>query len=118
VGDGSRPAPQPAVTTLLYSAAASEDVLAACHWLEEVQPGLGERMLDELDRLASLVRQNPEMYELFSGTQSFGACRRAVLRTFDYALVYRVLPEAIEVLGLLHCRLDPVAAASRIGATG
>lgn len=104
--------------SLHYSTAASEDVLAACLWLEEVQPGLGERLLDELDRLANRVRQNPEMYERFSGTRSSGFCRRVVLRTFDYALVYRVLPESIEVLGLLHCRLDPAIAASRLDVSG
>jgi len=93
---------------LRYSIAATQDVREACLWLEEVQPGLGDQFLDELDRLAGLVCCNPKMHERFSGVS-----RRVVLRKFDYAMVYRILPGFVQVIGVLHCRLDPQVAASR-----
>ncbi len=94
---------------LQYSEAAIQDVFVACRWLEEVQSGLSEQLLDELDRLAGLVCHTPKMYERFSGD-----CRRVVLKKFDYTMVYRILPDRIQVIGVFHCRLDPMVATSRI----
>lgn len=90
------------------TSAATADVRAACHWLDEVRPGLGNQLLTELDPLVMTVSEKPEVYD----TATRG-CRRAVLRKFDYILAYRVLADRIEVLGLLHCRLDSAIAANR-----
>lgn len=91
-----------------FAPAATTDVRAARHWLDDVRPGLGDQLLAELDRLAMTISENPDMYE-----PTYRGCRRAVLRRFDYVLAYRVLSDRIEVLGLLHCRLDPAIAAKR-----
>lgn len=96
------------VAPLAYSAAANEDIRAAYHWLEEVRPGLGRAFVEELDRLTVRIGHHPAMYQRFRGE-----CRRAVLSRFDYAIVYRVLDDAVQVVGMLHCRLDPVVAADR-----
>lgn len=88
--------------------AATADVRVACRWLDDVRPSLGDELLAELDRLVASISQNPKMYET-----AYRGCRRAVLRRFDYVLAYRVLSDRIEVLGLLHCRLDPAIAAKR-----
>jgi hypothetical protein len=87
---------------------ATADVLVACHWLDGVRFGLGDEFLADIDRLAAAISQNPATYET-----AYRNCRRAVLRRFDYVLAYRVLADRIEVLGLLHCRLDPAIAANR-----
>lgn len=94
-----------------FAADATEDVRVARRWLDEVRPGLGTALLDELDRIADLVAESPEMYERFRGE-----CRRAVLRKFDYAMVYRVLPDQIQVVAVLHCRLDPALTSGRAAA--
>ncbi len=92
-----------------YASAAVEDLREACHWLEGVEPGLSARLLDELDNHAKAIVRYPEMYERCSPV-----CRRVVLRTFDYALVYRISSGTIEVVALLHCRLDPMIAALKL----
>jgi plasmid stabilization system protein ParE len=96
------------VAPLGFSAAANEDVRTAYLWLEELRPGLGRAFVRELDRLTIHIRNNPAMYQRFRGE-----CRRAVLSRFDYAIVYRVLDDAVQVVGVLHCRLDPALAADR-----
>lgn len=96
------------VATPGYSAAANEDVRAAYRWLEEVRPGLGRAFVEELNRLTARIGHHPAMYQRFRGE-----CRRAVLSRFDYAIVYRVLDDAVQVVGVLHCRLDPAVAADR-----
>lgn len=58
--------------------------------------------------MSATIGENPEMYET-----AYRDCRRAVLRRVDYVLAYRVFADRIEVLGLLHCRLDPTIAAKR-----
>lgn len=96
------------VARLGYSAAANEDVRTAYHWLEELRPGLGRAFVEELERLTVHIGSHPAMYQRFRGE-----CRRAVLSRFDYAIVYRVLDNAVQVVGVLHCRLDPAVAADR-----
>ncbi len=91
-----------------YSTAAAEDVRIAYRWLEQIRSGLGREFVYELDRLGNQIRRYPEMYERVRGD-----CRRAVLKKFDYAMAYRIRPYGIEVVGVLHCRLDPAIAAAR-----
>lgn len=93
---------------LRFSSEAGHDVVTIRAWLEDVRPGLGEEFLDELDRLADGIRENAALYQRFRGE-----CRRAVFRNLDYALVYRVLPDCVEVVGVLHCRLNPMMALAR-----
>lgn len=94
-----------------FAPAATNDVRVACLWLDDVRPGLGDELLAEIDRLAVAIGENQEMYET-----AYRGCRRAVLRRFDYVLAYRVQADRIEVLGLLHCRLDPMIATERSSA--
>ncbi len=90
--------------------AASRDAWDASRWLEELRPGLGRAFLDEIDRIAEHVARHPGLYQRFRGE-----CRRAVLHRFDYAMVYRVLPGRIEIVAILHCRLDPALVSERAG---
>lgn len=101
-------APRPLPVRLASDAV--RDAWDASRWMEGVRPGLGVALLEELDRLVEHVAHQPLMFQRFHG-----ACRRAVLHRFDYAIVYRVLADRIDVVALLHCRLDPVLAIERAG---
>lgn len=94
---------------IYFAPAATEDVRVACRWLDDVQPALGDELISELHRIAQLISQHPDMYERVGR-----GCRRAVLRRYDYAIVYRVRNSQIEILGMLHCRLDPSIVAARL----
>jgi plasmid stabilization system protein ParE len=92
-----------------FATAATDDAGTARRWLEQVRPGLASALMAELDRVVERIAENPELYQRFRGE-----CRRAVLRKFDYAMVYRVLPDRIQVVAVLHCRLDPALAVDRV----
>jgi plasmid stabilization system protein ParE len=71
----------------------------ATAWLDEQRPGLGDDFLTELDRLVNLIAHYPECCQRFRGS-----LRRGFLRRFDYAVVYRVARDAVEVVAIVHCR--------------
>lgn len=81
---------------------ARSDIAEACEWYDGKSRGLGQRFLDELDRLLQRVAVHPELYEIALKT-----VRRARLRRFPYVVYYRVVAERIEVLAVLHGRRDP-----------
>ncbi len=93
---------------VVYSPYAEIDVHEAVLWLNAGPAKLGSEFLDELYRLEQRIRRHPNMYQRFRG-----AARRAVLSRFDFAVVYHPTPEGIEIVAVLHCRLDPRTPASR-----
>lgn len=78
-------------------------------WFTDIHPSLADRFADDLDRTVGFVTDNPEMY-----AQVYRGLRRAVLKRFDYAVVYRLLYDGIVVLGVLHCKLDPSTMQTRM----
>ena len=81
---------------------ARSDVTEACEWYDGKSSGLGQRFLDELDRMFQRIQSHPLLYE-----EAMKNVRRARLRRFPYVIYYRVLAERIEVLAVLHGRRDP-----------
>lgn len=92
---------------------AAEDTRCAVCWLEDVRNGLGYEFLEQLAKLYYRVTEHPRMYQTMRGE-----ARRAVLPRFDYAVVYRVKGDLIEVIGVLHCRLSPAKVALRSESVG
>ncbi len=74
--------------------------------------GYGRVFVARLDEIAEHVSILPE-----SGTPLRRGCRRVVMRTFDYAVVYRTRDDLIEVVAVLHCRLHPSVLATRLATT-
>lgn len=110
------------MTRLVYLPPAKADAAAAAKWYESIRPGLGRRFIDRLDEIGERLLLLPE-----SGSPVRGSafpCRRVVLGRFDYTLVYRLRHEAragddvptlvIEVVAVLHCRLEPRRQAEHI----
>lgn len=88
---------------------AAADIASATHWLEEVRPGLAATLRAEIDRIVEQAAQFPDSYAAYRGS-----CRRAVLTSLDYALLYRRRAGSIEIVGLMHCRVDPQRASGRV----
>ena len=87
---------------ILVLPAAESDIDAAMTHYDEVRPGYGELFRLEIDRTLSLIRRWPSGYEQVSPT-----LRRAVVHRFPYAVVYRVLPDVIRIVGVVPTRRDP-----------
>ena len=78
---------------------AEADLEEAASWYDEEQAGLGSRFLNDVDQVFGRIRERPQQFPVVSGD-----IRRALLRTFPYALYFRETDETIRVLAVLHLR--------------
>jgi plasmid stabilization system protein ParE len=82
---------------------AEADLDAAASWYDEQQSGLGSRFLDAVDQLFDRIRETPQQFP----SVALGV-RRALLRTFPYAVYFQETNETVVILAvLLHLRRDP-----------
>lgn len=86
--------------------AAETDIQAAIDHYNSVRPGYGELFRLEGDRAIALVRRWPEGYERVTPR-----LRRAVLHRFWYAVIYRPLPQAVRIVGVISTCRDPAVVA-------
>lgn len=86
--------------TLLLRPAAVDDIRAARDHYAGAEPGLDERLGQDLDRLFARLEAFPRSAPVVAG---YEPVRRAVLRVFPYAVFYRLTePDSIDVLRIVH----------------
>jgi plasmid stabilization system protein ParE len=78
---------------------AEADLAQAASWYDDEQPGLGLRFLNDVDQIFGRIREMPRQFPVVSGK-----IRRALLRTFPYAVYFRETDEALVILAVLHLR--------------
>lgn len=81
---------------------AERDIADAAEWYEKQKSGLGHEFLDELLRALRQVAERPDMYPVVHRQT-----RRALIRRFPFGLYFRVEPECIVVIAVLHGSRDP-----------
>ena len=82
--------------------AADAEMRAAAGFYQDCQPGLGTRFLDEVSRAGGRITDNPTAWSVVSGQ-----IRRCLLNHFPFGLLYRIEPERIYVLAVMHLRREP-----------
>jgi len=87
---------------VIFRPEAQADLLDAQSWYERQRAGLGDIFADAAEQMLGRIVAMPEMYEAV-----LRDVRRGKLTRFPYVLYYRVLPDRIEVLGVLHGSRDP-----------
>lgn len=75
---------------------------AAADWYQTRQPGHGVQFRREFDHALRHIGEHPEAYQAVNEV-----FRRAFLRRFPFVVVYRVLPDVVEITGVLPTRSDP-----------
>jgi toxin ParE1/3/4 len=101
------------VQSLNLLATAERDIEQAMDWYDEQRPGLGDEFFMSLEELIDRIEHDPELHPIVVGTS-----RRAVLGSFPYLLVYRVLNDRIEVVGVFHSQVGPIRIAARSRSRG
>ena len=86
--------------------AAEDDIQAAINHYETVRPSYGELFRLDMDRTIALIRRWPEGHERVTPR-----LRRALLHRFWYAVIYRPLPAAIRIVGVISTYRDPAVLA-------
>jgi toxin ParE1/3/4 len=95
--------------TIVVSPATAQDIADAVDWYEEQTTGLGARLADDLEALKKRIVANPLQFPPFRR-----GSRRALLRTFPYALIFRQHGDEIRLLACFHTRRDPRQLSSRV----
>lgn len=86
----------------VFRSEAVADVVEARRWYEEHDPGLGDAFAASVEEIVNRMKSMPRMYPV--AHRDMG---RGKLRKFPYLVYYRVHPNKLEVLAVLHGSRDP-----------
>lgn len=87
---------------LLLRSVAETEVAEAVEWYAARSPDLAARFLLALDKALQRIRRSPESCLLI-----YPPLRRSLLVHFPYAVFYRMHPDRIVVVAVIHARRDP-----------
>lgn len=90
------------MTCIVYQPDAEAEVIAAAEWYDKQQPGLGSRFLDEVEAGLMRIERSPEAFGIVVRN-----IRQHALHHFPYAIVYRVDPDRIYVIAVMHLHRKP-----------
>ena len=85
-----------------FRARAETDLLEACAWHDEEQPGLGDRFATAVENTIDQIAERPLAYPRVDGET-----RRAIVRRFPYNVFFRVYPRDIAILAIVHSSRNP-----------
>ena len=86
----------------VFHPAADVEYAAAATYYSTIDPGLGVRFYDEMERLIDDVRHQPERYWMFSPP-----ARRHLSTVFPYSVVYLDKPDRIWIVAIMHGKQRP-----------
>ena len=84
------------------TSAAVRDLALAERWHLDEAPHVLASFEKEIDRAFRRISERPELYPIVEST-----VRRALVRKFPLSVFYRILPEWIEVIAVVHQSRDP-----------
>lgn len=87
---------------VILLAEAREDALEAFRWYENERPDLGKVFRAELNDTIRRVRSSP-----LASAVVYRDLHRALVHRFPYAVFYRVQPDVIVVVGVIHGHRHP-----------
>lgn len=81
---------------------AEQDLEDAAAWYAEQRPGLGQEFLDETLRSFQQIAEQPRLYPIVHRDT-----RRALIHRFPFGVFYRIEPDFIVVVAVMHGSRDP-----------
>lgn len=94
---------------LVITSEAKQDISRAYGWYEGQRPGLGAGFLEAIESCIHSLQRNPEVHESVRGDY-----RRALVRRYPYAVVYRFKDDVVKVASVVHTSRDSTAWQSRL----
>lgn len=77
-------------------------MVAAVLWYENQGTGLGERLIDAVDKALSIISNSALIYPI-----KRKGCRAAGVKKFPFLIYYKLLPSSIVVITVLHTSRNP-----------
>ncbi len=90
------------MTATRFRPEVADDLAAAWDWYEGQKPGLGDALLDAVERCVEGVTTNPKVFAVVHRE-----VRRALVGRFPFAVFFVVRPGEVTVIAVLHVRRDP-----------
>lgn len=87
---------------VIFRREASADVREAYRWYEQQEPGLGAEFREQLRLAVQRLSENPHGYRVL-----IRDTRRARLKRFPYSVFFRIYPDAVVVVAVMHMRRHP-----------
>ena len=87
---------------LIFRPQAESELLDARSWYDDQQPGLGRAFAAEVHRAMAAIVEHPLAYP-----RIYGETRRVLVHRFPYAIYFRVMPDELVVLAVMHGRRLP-----------
>lgn len=81
---------------------AAEEYAAAVEYYRQIDPDLGLRFYEEMERLLLDIRQHPQWYWQFEPP-----ARRHFSSDFPYAFIYVEHAESIWIIATMHMKREP-----------
>ena len=81
---------------------AESEMIDAAAWYEARQTDLGKRFLTSVQDALNRIELNPELY-----TAVEGDVRRCLTRTFPFGVLFRIKPDTIEIMAVMHLHRHP-----------
>ena len=82
---------------ILWSELALDQLQEAYDYLEGVESGLGDELMDSVEQLQDIIRERPLLYRVVAQR-----ARRALTQRFSYAVFYWFEDETIYIAAFLH----------------
>jgi plasmid stabilization system protein ParE len=90
------------VKRLSYLSIAEAELAEAIEYYDEQEPGLGRLFLDAVAEAGEKIRRNPEIWSFFERP-----LRGYRVMPFPYRLLYRELPDRIQIVSVFHLSRRP-----------
>ncbi len=87
---------------LYFQTSAYHDLNDAFDYFESHKVGLGKKFLDEVDSMIEVIEKNPLIFQ-----KIYKEKRRAIVRKFNYNIIYEVEESLIRVSAIMHGSRDP-----------
>ena len=88
---------------VIFTRAASAELIDAQDWYENEAPGLGRRFRQAVDAVIERMSASPRQFPVI-----YRNVRRALLRRFPYALMFVIEPDdTLIVIACFHGSRDP-----------
>ena len=81
---------------------ADTEMVDAAVWYESRQEDLGKRFLTAVQDALNKIEVNPELYPFVEGD-----VRRCLTKIFPFGVLFRIKPDVIAVIAIMHLHRDP-----------
>ena len=81
---------------------AESEMLEVATWYETQQADVGKRFLASIQDAINRIDLNPELYAIIHLD-----VRRCLAKTFPFGVLFRITPDIVEVVAVMHLHRDP-----------